>query len=267
VGVIYTLTNVATGKIYVGKTMIGAKERRKQHVAEMRAGGNTYLYRSMRKYGEENFVMDVVDFSLLEEELNDKEIAWIAKLDTTNDKKGYNCTIGGQGRIHTASSRARMKGRKCSPETRAKLVAANTGRKMPPESVEKMAASKRGKKHSLEVVARRGATLKKRFAEKPWFIPKPSPAGLIKIAETSRERMRDPKNRLNVGTKNKAWWDARPEKKKQTGEQVRSWWASHPEARAKISTRVWSEESRAKSRAAAVRGWEMRRAAVVGKVA
>lgn len=38
-GVIYTLTNVVTGKKYVGKTMVGANPERKKAYSERAKGG------------------------------------------------------------------------------------------------------------------------------------------------------------------------------------------------------------------------------------
>ena len=94
-----------------------------------------------------------------------------------------------------------------------------------------------GKKDSPEVVAKRTDALRKRFKEKPWSIPKPSAEGLKRIGEASRQRMNAPEM--------KAIW----------AQQRKEWWASHPEAREKVSKRVWSEESRAKARAAAMKRW------------
>ena len=49
---------------------------------------DTYLYRAIRKYGKENFTIEILD----EEYSNEKEIYWISKL-----KPEYNMTKGGDG--------------------------------------------------------------------------------------------------------------------------------------------------------------------------
>lgn len=195
-GAVYKITNRVNGKIYVGKTMGSPAYRWRSHKGEANRGNNSYLYRAMRKYGIENFAMEVIDHALLQEELDAKEIMWIAQLDTTSDKKGYNCTIGGEGRVHTASSRARLRGvRKMSPESIEKRRAKMIGRKLSPEHIEKLAASLRGKTQPREIVEKRRAAQKARFKEKPWFIPKPSADGLKRIGQASRERMRTPEMR------------------------------------------------------------------------
>lgn len=229
-GVIYTLTNVVTGKKYVGKTMIGAKERRKQHSSNARIGHKSYLYKSMRKYGDEKFVMEVVDYALLQEELDAKEIAWIAKLDTTNPEKGYNCTIGGDGAKHGPSSRVHMKGRIVSEETRAKMAASQTGRKMPPEVIAKLSALRRGKKQPLEIVARRTESTRKAWTPE-------------KRASWSERMKRDAANRPKVKRIiPQAQRDKQSQKMK--GRQVRLGIKNSPEANRNVSTcmlRVWEK--------------------------
>jgi hypothetical protein len=54
------------------------------------------LYRSIRKYGIENFIFEILE-ECNEEELNDKEIYWIKYYDATNKEKGYNIKLGGEG--------------------------------------------------------------------------------------------------------------------------------------------------------------------------
>lgn len=94
---IYKIENKINHKIYIGQSVNIAK-RWKDHRTSYKDindhSYNTHLYKSMRKYGLENF-----DFSIIEEclpnELNDKERYWISYYDSFFN--GYNLTLGGDG--------------------------------------------------------------------------------------------------------------------------------------------------------------------------
>lgn len=94
---IYTITNKSNHKQYVGKTNRTVEQRWKEHLLEIdqERSKNRPLYRAMRKYGVDNFVieeLEEVDLSEAEE----KEKYWIETLRTY--KNGYNATLGGDGK-------------------------------------------------------------------------------------------------------------------------------------------------------------------------
>ena len=61
IGYIYKIIN-PNGKIYVGQTIqSNAKMRWYSHQADARNGKKTHLYDSMRKYGVENFLWEVIE--------------------------------------------------------------------------------------------------------------------------------------------------------------------------------------------------------------
>ena len=95
---IYQITNDINGKIYVGKTVKNnIQERWKEHLKDYKKSRceKRPLYDAMNKYGPENFsIKELEECSL--EELNDKEIYWIEKLDSF--RYGYNATAGGDGK-------------------------------------------------------------------------------------------------------------------------------------------------------------------------
>lgn len=66
------------------------KRRIKEHIKQK---DGTAFHAAILKYGEENFDWEVIE-ECPEEELNDREIYWIAYFDTYNN--GYNATRGGQ---------------------------------------------------------------------------------------------------------------------------------------------------------------------------
>ena len=91
---IYQIVNKINGKIYVGKTNFSLEKRFRAHchdAFQLRCEKRP-LYTAMRKYGIENFYIE-----LLEEtnEPESKEIYWIEKLGSF--KTGYNATQGGDG--------------------------------------------------------------------------------------------------------------------------------------------------------------------------
>jgi group I intron endonuclease len=92
-GHIYKITNIANGKYYIGKTMKSLQYRLGKH---FRANDNEYLKKSIAKYGRESFKIESLG-QFEENELNEKEIFFIALYDSTNREKGYNLTLGGDG--------------------------------------------------------------------------------------------------------------------------------------------------------------------------
>ncbi len=90
---IYVITNKLSGKQYVGQTQRTLKAR----IYEHRHGKVLYIDRAIRKIGWENFTVEVLEECKTLEELNEREMYWIRKL---NSKKpnGYNRTDVGNGR-------------------------------------------------------------------------------------------------------------------------------------------------------------------------
>lgn len=92
---IYKIENKVNSKVYVGQS-VNVESRLMQHRSQLRSNKhrNDYLQHAWNKYGEDNF-----DFELLceceKEELNDKEIYYIAHYNSTNHDLGYNIREGG----------------------------------------------------------------------------------------------------------------------------------------------------------------------------
>ena len=96
-GFIYKITNKVNNKIYIGKTMTSIEKRFQEHIRESRKkrAENRPLYRAIRKYGKENFAIELVESCPIEI-LSDREIYWIDYF--SSYKEGYNATLGGDGR-------------------------------------------------------------------------------------------------------------------------------------------------------------------------
>lgn len=90
-GYIYKITNKVNGKSYIGQTRYTIEFRWRQHLHKK---DNTYFHNAIRKYGADNFIIEKLEECNIED-LNEKEIYYIAKYNTFKD--GYNLTIGGDG--------------------------------------------------------------------------------------------------------------------------------------------------------------------------
>lgn len=99
--IIYKVTNLVNGKVYIGKTSRKFEQRKSQHIRKaFNSNSNLAFHRALRKYGEDNFTWEVIDSAETEEEILEKEIIWIAYYNTYTHNKnsnGYNMTLGGDG--------------------------------------------------------------------------------------------------------------------------------------------------------------------------
>lgn len=93
---IYKITNTSNGKIYIGQS-IDLSHRRSCHEYDLKHNRhkNPHLQRAYNK-DPNAFTFEVVCYCK-EEELNDLEIYYIQKYDSTNPKNGYNLEKGGNG--------------------------------------------------------------------------------------------------------------------------------------------------------------------------
>lgn len=94
-GLIYKYTNLLNQKIYIGQTTTTLEYRHKRHLQQM--DDNTYFHRALNKYGEHNFLLEVIEDNIPLETLDEREIYWIKYYDSYyTSNKGYNMTKGGQ---------------------------------------------------------------------------------------------------------------------------------------------------------------------------
>ena len=93
---IYKIYNDINEKVYIGQTKHEIHIRFKEHIkaAKSNSRKNVVLYKAMRKYGIENFHIEMIE-ECSEDKLDEKEIYWISFYDSYN--KGYNMTLGGGG--------------------------------------------------------------------------------------------------------------------------------------------------------------------------
>lgn len=87
---IYKITNKVNLKFYIGKTTKTVEQRFKRHFYNHKTS-NTYLYVSMRKHGFENFCIELLEETNIND-IDDREMFWIEKTSPE-----YNMTKGGDG--------------------------------------------------------------------------------------------------------------------------------------------------------------------------
>lgn len=147
---IYSITNIIDGKIYIGQTS-NLKRRKYEHFYCLKKNKhrNSRLQRAYNKYGEENFIFNILEVCN-REELDDREDYYMKKYNSMQKGVGYNL-MGVEFKHYTHSKETRIKisesnkGKKLSLEARQKLSESKKGSKMPREAIEKMRITKIGK--------------------------------------------------------------------------------------------------------------------------
>ena len=82
--IIYKTTNLINGKIYIGQSINDDPKY---------LGSGVFLKNAIEKHGKENFLKEVIDVADSVDELNEKEIYWIEKYNSTDKNIGYNLCI------------------------------------------------------------------------------------------------------------------------------------------------------------------------------
>lgn len=94
-GKIYKYTNLINNKIYIGQTKSSLEQRDKKHLQQLDDG--TYFHRAIKKYGRNNFSLELVEENIPYYLLDNREKYWIDYFDSFyTTGKGYNLTQGGQ---------------------------------------------------------------------------------------------------------------------------------------------------------------------------
>lgn len=86
--IIYKTTNLINGKIYIGQSINDDPKY---------LGSGVFLKNAIEKHGKENFIKEIIDNTDSVDELNEKEIYWIEKYNSTDKNIGYNLCSGGKG--------------------------------------------------------------------------------------------------------------------------------------------------------------------------
>lgn len=94
-GKIYKYTNLLNGMVYIGQTKQSLKDRDSKHLQQIK--DNTYFHRALKKYGRENFNLELVEDKIPFDLLDSREKYWIDYFNSFyTTGKGYNLTQGGK---------------------------------------------------------------------------------------------------------------------------------------------------------------------------
>lgn len=108
--IVYKITNKINNKVYIGLTTQSLKYRWGRHVTEARNPNNCkHLYKAMRKYGENNFMIEIIEETDDFQKLGELERYYIKLFDSTNPQRGYNLTCGGEKNQYDGNSQAKLK--------------------------------------------------------------------------------------------------------------------------------------------------------------
>jgi len=93
-GIIYKVTNIINGKIYIGQTTKSLKNRKRRHIGR---NDNLYFHRALNKYGKNSFKWEIICECENQDDLNEEEIYYIKKHNSYWKENGYNLSLGGDG--------------------------------------------------------------------------------------------------------------------------------------------------------------------------
>ena len=96
--IIYKCTCLITNKVYIGKTVGKLSNRKYHHLYDASHKDNTYFHNTIRKYGKENFLWEIVDSCNTANDLSELEKHYI-KLYNCVRPDGMNLTFGGDGTL------------------------------------------------------------------------------------------------------------------------------------------------------------------------
>lgn len=146
---IYKITNLISGKVYIGQTRASFRKRYLKHVSEFKSGKghNKEFANDYIKYGEQNFLYEIVQVENDDSKLDGLEKKYIEEYDAINS--GYNKSKGGNpfykdkpvsevfksdrvyDEVFREGRRRYMSGRVVKQETKDRLRYANLGSRSP----------------------------------------------------------------------------------------------------------------------------------------
>lgn len=105
--IIYKITNQVNNKVYIGLTTETLQKRWIGHKQASKTC-ERHLYKSMRKYGLDNFTIEEIDSTDNFQILGQLERKYIKEYNSQNPQFGYNITAGGESNQLDANPRAKL---------------------------------------------------------------------------------------------------------------------------------------------------------------
>lgn len=137
---IYQITNLINGKIYIGK-------HQTSNLDDEYFGSGNLIKRAIKKYGKDNFKKEILYFCNSIEEMNNLENNLVTE-DFVKRNDTYNITIGGQGgwyHINTLEINTNRLGKKHSDKTKLKMSESHKNYQHSEETKNKISKSHLGK--------------------------------------------------------------------------------------------------------------------------
>lgn len=109
---VYKVTNLINGKVYVGQTIHSLEHRKSGHERDARCEAKTTVlfHNALLKYGYDNFKWEVLKECSSQKELDYYEDYYIKEFNTLNREKGYNLKSGGKlGVVFTDEIKAKIR--------------------------------------------------------------------------------------------------------------------------------------------------------------
>ena len=222
---LYKLTS-PSGKSYIGITRGALQVRLNHHRFDSERGSRGKLHTAIRKYGFENFKVEVLNASNDPDELCELEIAAIREHGSFG-KGGYNLTLGGEGVLGT----------KLTEERKINLVKSRALRKL--EKTDEELALER---------ARRSVSAKRVMALATYTRNQPGYDHAEKIAEARANRTPEQvaAEKANRSSAAKARWEKPGHREKVLAAQAERFATEEFKAnRSSASKAAWSDETRA----------------------
>jgi len=147
---IYKITNKINNKMYIGQTTQLLERRWSAHCTKNIK--KSAIGCAIKKYGRENFNIEIVETCASIEEINLKEAHYISTLNTLAPN-GYNLVTGGKNKKVSEETRFKLseshKGYIISEETKSKISKSLKGKKKPDGFGDKISSGRIGIKHHL----------------------------------------------------------------------------------------------------------------------
>jgi group I intron endonuclease len=117
---VYKITNSINDKVYVGRTIRSIEQRYKEHLQSLENGDTRHLYSAMRKYGANNFKIELIEECSTLDEMIEKEAYYCELLEAYT--KGYNMTTAGEiNPMECEKAKASHKRKMQSEEVKSKI--------------------------------------------------------------------------------------------------------------------------------------------------
>lgn len=147
--IIYKATNKINGMVYIGCTTKSLERRVACYNSAYKSNKkiiHSFILK-MREFKFSDFMFEQIDYANSVGELHEKEIFWIARYDSLNDKYGYNISPGGN--TCSDNTKIRMgksqKGKIISKEIREKTSKTLMGHTVSEQTRTKMSVQRKGK--------------------------------------------------------------------------------------------------------------------------